>query len=95
MKIAGSYKFTKDERIPLTADELTVINTLLEAGDRAGYYVAYYEMTGNNEALLTAKIASFSEEVGGVAFVSNWLLQNDFRSSPIPYSGIYFLIHPH
>src|SRR5215470_2158183 len=84
-----------DGRIVLTAEEIAALRKMLDAGDRSGFYLAYYGMTGNSEALLTAKISSFSGNVGGVAFASNWLLQDQYRGAgpagSSPYAGIYFL----
>jgi hypothetical protein len=85
--------FSTDSRLVLTDTELAILDKFLLAGDRAGFYMAYYAMTGNTEALLTSKISTFSEASGGAALASNWLLQDQYRvagpSGSSPYRGIY------
>lgn len=58
--------------------ELKYLDDLLRHGDRGGYYMALYNMTGQEEALLQAQIATFSEGVGGAAFCANSLLQRPY-----------------
>jgi Ca2+-binding RTX toxin-like protein len=91
----ADLKFTSDSRVVLTETEYDMLQSMVSKGDRAGLYLAYYAMTGNSEALLTAKVSTFSETIGGLAFAANWLLQDQYRSAPPPgsdtYQGIYFL----
>ena len=78
----------------LTQEELDTLSALMQAGDRAGFYMAYYAMTGNPEAALQAKIATFSEAEGGFAYAANWLLTTAVGSQgyvPGTYPGIYAL----
>ena len=81
--------------VALTPQELDVLNRLIAAGDRAGFYMAYYEMTGSAEAALQAKISTFSESEGGFAYAANWLLTQTLGANGIissgTYPGIYFL----
>ena len=88
-------KTTNDARLVFTSAEIGILQSMLDKNDRAGFYLAYYEMTGNREALLTAKVSTFSGDTGGVAFVSNWLMQNQYASAgpqgSLPYKGIYAL----
>jgi Ca2+-binding RTX toxin-like protein len=81
--------------VPLTEQELNALNEMLSSGDRAGFYLTYYAMTGSQEALLQAKIATFSGDVGGEAFAANVLLQEaygqDGTEVPGTYPGIYYL----
>jgi hypothetical protein len=88
-------KTTADARIALTQSEINALQAMVDAGDRAGFYLAYYAMTGNPEALLTAKVSTFSETVGGAAFASNRFLQDVYSTTPPAnsptYSGIYYL----
>ena len=60
-----------DGQLQITQTELDYLEKLLDANDRAGFYIAYYNMTGNNNAILQAQIATFSESVGGIAYVAN------------------------
>ena len=93
--MAASFNFTPDKRIPLTEAEYNMLADMLAKGDRAGFYMAYYAMTNNVEALLTSKVSTFSETIGGVAFTSNWLMQDRYRAQgptgSAPYQGIYYL----
>ena len=61
-------RVTTNYTIGLSETELNRLETMLQAGDRAGFYLAYHAMTGSQEALLTGKIATFSEPTGGVGF---------------------------
>ncbi len=81
-------------QVVLTQRELDYLQNFLNAGDRSGFYMAYYTMTGSQGALLQAQISSFSGSIGGVAYAANALLQEWFRSPPpgeAEYKGIYFL----
>ncbi len=83
-----------DSRLALTQEELDVLTRLVNSGDRAGFYMAYYAMTGNPEAALQAKIATFSESEGGYAYAANWLLARAYGANglfPGVYPGIYYL----
>jgi len=84
-----------DTTLALTDPELSVLNQLVASGDRAGFYMAYYAMTGSQEAALQAKISTFSDNVGGYAFVANRLEQILFGQGGFnqffDYPGIYFL----
>lgn len=83
----------------LTSGEIAYLQSFLDAGDRPGYYLAYYSMVssdksylsasdvGKDEASLQAKISSFSDPAGAAAYYSNRLLQEHDPS----YPGIYFL----
>jgi hypothetical protein len=80
--------------LALTDQELAVLQQLVDGGDRAGFYMAYYAMTGSQEAALQAKISSFSDNVGGYAFVANRLEQILFGpggafNQSFNYPGIY------
>jgi len=81
--------------VVLTEDELNVLDTMLQSGDRAGFYLTYNAMTDSAEALLQAKIATFSGLVGGAAFAANRFLQEEYgvdgTEQPDRYPGIYYL----
>ncbi len=64
---------TQNNKLPITTAENDYLNKLRMAGDRTGMYLAYYNMTGSEEATLQAKISSFSGIVGGVAYGANSL----------------------
>jgi len=87
---------THDSIVPLTQQELDALSDMLSSGDRAGFYLTYYAMTGSQEALLQAKIATFSGDVGGEAFAANGLLQEAYGQDGTEpdrgtYPGIYYL----
>ena len=84
---------TGDGRLALTDVEVTALQDMLDAHDRGGFYMAYNAMTDSNEAALQSRIATFTGPVGGVAFVSNRIVQSWIgpgTSNPI-YPGIYNL----
>ncbi len=66
--------FTNDgEKSKLSAQELAYLQSFLTAGDRGGFYMAYYAMVSNTdfgstfgktEASLQTMIATFSGQVG-------------------------------
>ncbi len=99
MPTANSQKINilNKNRMALTQAEVDILDGLVKAGDRAGFYVAYYGMTGNTEALLTARISTFSGLTGGTAYAANWLLNDKYKNAPptdtadARYKGIYFL----
>jgi hypothetical protein len=76
--MTGSIGIVDNQRLALTSSEVQILENLAKAGDRAGFYIAYYGMTGNKEALLTASIATFSGYVGGTAYAANWLLNDRY-----------------
>ncbi|MFM9853901.1 MAG: hypothetical protein ACKVOJ_14025 [Sphingomonadaceae bacterium] len=94
-------KLTNDKKIGLTSAELEYLKSFLNAGDRPGFYYAYYSIVsedtsyfqvasdvGKDEASLQAKISSFSEPVGAAAYYSNRILQEHLGAG---YEGIYNL----
>lgn len=78
--MSSGLKFSSDSRVALTTAETDMLQSFLDTGDRGGFYIAYHAMTGNPEALLTAKISTFSEQTGGFAFSGNWLAQDQYRN---------------
>lgn len=92
---------TDSGTMALTAEERSFLQQFLDAGDRGGFYLAYYSMVGGNgpeetgatEAGLQSKIASFSDNVGASAYLSNRLLQevNGVDHSQPTYDGIYYI----
>jgi Ca2+-binding RTX toxin-like protein len=74
--------------LKLTDQEIAYLQSFLDRGDRGGYYMALYNMTGNTQCIEQAQIATFSEGSGGVAYVANYLLQEHLVQG---YPGIYFL----
>ena len=80
--------------IPLTQSEQDYLEAFLNAGDRLGFYLAYHQLTGNQQALIHARVSSFSEQIGGTAYAANFLLQQlygDETPGEGGYHGIYHL----
>src|ERR1700693_5383523 len=46
-------------------------------GDRAGFYLKLYQLTGDTQALLQAQICTFSGIAGGLAFAANAQIQGE------------------
>jgi len=80
---------TASGALKLNDAEVTYLQSFLERGDRGGYYMALYNMTGNAQCIEQAQISTFSEGAGGVAYVANYLLQAELAQGEYP--GIYFL----
>jgi RTX calcium-binding nonapeptide repeat (4 copies) len=59
---------------PLTPQELDYLQDLLDAGDRGGFYLAYYNMTGREQALIEGRVTTFSGVYGGSAYAANVFL---------------------
>ena len=71
----------------LSTQELNYLRSFLEAGDRGGFYVAYYSLVGADdplslfsesdvgklEASLQTKVATFSGGIGATAYLTNRL----------------------
>jgi hypothetical protein len=55
----------------LSQNDIAQLQTRIDAGDRAGFYILYHNMTGSTEALLQAQISSYSGVVGQLAAYSN------------------------
>ena len=94
MKI--TVNFTTSELVALTDNELGVLDRLLDAGDRGAFHYIYGTMSDVQDALLTAKISTFSDTVGGIAFAANWYGQELYRQpdglragEASAYPGIY------
>lgn len=85
-------RVTSDNRLVLTDAEISTLEAMVAKNDRAGFYLAYYQMTGNTEALLTSQISMFSGMQGGAAFAANWLLQNESQNGGPSYPGIYYVL---
>jgi hypothetical protein len=82
----------KNSTLVFSQTELDALGALVKAGDRAGFYLAYYAMTDSGEAYLQAKIATFSGLAGGAALAANQMLQTQYGADPnLPYPGIYYL----
>ncbi len=63
--------------LKLTQAEYDYFYSFLAANDRGGYYLTLYNMTGSQEALLQAEIATFSAGAGGAAWLANYLIKKD------------------
>ena len=61
----------------VTQADLPLLKAMIDANDRAGFYLLYYNMTGSQEALLQAQISSFSGSIGGVALYANATVQGE------------------
>lgn len=81
--------------VALTESELAAMEAMVNRGDRAGYDLVYFAMTGNDAVAGEAQVATFSERPGSVAFGANRLMQEAFKdvatSGQATYAGIYFL----
>ncbi|MDP2015592.1 calcium-binding protein [Hydrogenophaga sp.] len=80
---------TATGQLKITEQEVAYLRSFLDRGDRGGYYMALYNMTGNEQCIEQAQISTFSEGSGGVAYVANYLLQTSLAQGEYP--GIYFL----
>ncbi len=80
--------FTTDGKMELTDSELKIMQQLLDAHDRGGFYMVYEAMTDSAEAGLQSRISTFSGGVGGVALAANRLDQVEYSGM---YPGIYYL----
>jgi hypothetical protein len=78
MSINLSEPVTTDGALKLTQAEYDYLNSFLAVKDRGGYYLALYNMTGSQEALLQAQITTFSEGAGGAAYVANTFLKSTY-----------------
>jgi hypothetical protein len=56
-------------------------------GDRAGFYMKLYQLTGDAQALMQAQICTFSGIVGGLAFAANAQVQSEVPSQ-YPSGGV-------
>ena len=63
--------YVGDEHPVLSEEELNELQELVESGDRTGYYIRYYELTGSEQAITQAHISSFSGFEGEIANLAN------------------------
>ena len=70
---------TTDGKLKFTDVEIAYLQSFLDAHDRGGYYMALYNMTGSQEALLQAEISMFSGGAGGTAYLANQILRIEGR----------------
>lgn len=91
----ADIKIVSNGTAALTDVELAVMDAMVERGDRAGYDIVYFAMTGNDAVAGEAQVATFSERPGSVAFGANRLMQEAFKdiakAGQAQYRGIYFL----
>lgn len=80
-------ELTTDDTVKLTTEEIDMLQSLLDAHDRGGFYMAYNAMTDSGEAGLQSRIATFTGLAGGAAMVANRIVQ---ETAP-GYPGIYVL----
>jgi uncharacterized membrane protein YeaQ/YmgE (transglycosylase-associated protein family) len=57
--------------VALSQNDVAQLQTRIDAGDRAGFYILYYNMTGSTQALLQAQVSSYSGTMGQMAAYSN------------------------
>lgn len=90
--MTDTLRITSNDLVALTQTEVDKLKEILDTGDRGGFYMTYYAMTGSDEAELQSRIATFSGPVGHAAFAANRLLQEAFGpgtgQTPV-YAGIY------
>ena len=55
----------------LTQADLNQLQAQIDAGDRAGFYILYHNLTGSEQALTQAQVSSYSGSIGQVAFFAN------------------------
>jgi hypothetical protein len=85
--MANAIKVSVNGTLALTIAEINALQFMLDAHDRAGFYMTYYAMTDSSAAALTASIATFSDNAGGVAYAANRIGQA--WGFPGTYPGIY------
>jgi hypothetical protein len=73
--MANNLKTSAQGTLALVDTEINALQSMLDAHDRGGFYMTYYAMTDSSEAILTAKISTFSGNVGRVAYAANRLGQ--------------------
>jgi hypothetical protein len=67
-------ELTNDRRVKLTTVETDMLQLLLDAHDRGGFYMAYNAMTDSAEAGLQSRIATFSGNYGGITVTLHLIL---------------------
>lgn len=90
MSLPNNKPTTNAGLLKITDQEIRYLESYLQRGDRGGYYMALYNMTGSEEALLQAQISTFSEGAGGTAYLANALMQQ-YLIPAGEYPGIYFM----
>lgn len=55
----------------LSQSNISQLQARIDAGDRAGFYIEYHNLTGSTEALLQAQVSSYSGYMGQLALYAN------------------------
>lgn len=93
MSLNLTNPITTDGVLKLTQSEFDYLQGFLTVHDRGDYYMALYNMTGSQEALLQAEISMFSEGAGGAAYVANHTLKEkypDIYTLSIYFTTVHF-----
>ncbi|XPF95837.1 hypothetical protein ACM9HF_07450 [Colwellia sp. RE-S-Sl-9] len=67
----------------LTQDHINELQQFITDGDRGGFYLHYYELTGEVQALVQAQITTYSGAWGGAAAAGNYLAKS---TDPVNYT---------
>ena len=54
----NSVNITEVGKVSITSEELNYLQSFLDVGDRGGFYIALYNMTGNDGAILQGQIST-------------------------------------
>ncbi len=76
------------QQAPLTQSDNNRLQGFLDNRDRGGFYLEYFRLTGNVQALQQANVSTFSGVIGGLALGTNLHLQNQLGGQ---YPGIFKL----
>ena len=55
----------------LTQSDVAQLQARIDAGDCAGFYILYYNLTDSQQALTQAMVSSYSGTIGGQALFAN------------------------
>jgi hypothetical protein len=74
----------------LTQANLNQLQERIDAGDRAGFYILYHNLTGSEQALTQAQVSSYSGGIGQLALFSNaaakWYLGDRYSETTDQFS---------
>ena len=79
-------------RLALTEAELSMMQAMVDAQDRGGFYAVYNAMTDTDQSSMQGRISTFVDQGGGAAYVANRLMQDTF--APDGYDGIFRGLSP-
>jgi hypothetical protein len=81
-----TYSLNSNGLLVIDQREVDYLSDFLAAGDRAGFYIGYYNMSGSEQAFEQSQVATLSEAKGAITISANRFLQDTFGPAGYPHA---------